>query len=255
MNLLQKITADMKEAMKSKNNATLSTLRLLLSALKYKQIDVQHDLSDQEVQSVIKTQVKQLKDSIVSYEQGSRADLVQATLLEVTILETYLPTELDDAVLESIVKEAVTHSGAKGKQDTGKAMGAAMKAVAGKADGSRVKQIVERLLSVFALVAIGLSVSLPARAALDFFASDNIFQTGVAAPSDVIIGLKVVRVLLLWIGLFAINTILIGSFAFMVASGRDDDQKKAMGQITSGFVGSVVIALLFVVSTVYIDLL
>jgi uncharacterized protein len=253
MNLLSRITADMKEAMKSKNNATLSTLRLLLSALKYKQIDVQHALSDEEVQGVIKTQVKQLNDSILSYDQGARGDLVESAKSEIAILETYLPAQLADDALEAIVKEAVAQSGAKSKEDTGKAMGAAMKAVAEKADGTRVKQIVEGLLRVFVLVAVGASISLPVSAQVDFLYAD--LSSGIGSTSDLVLGLRIVRVLLLWIGLFAVNTILSGSFAYMTSGGRDKSHDEASSQIASGFVGSIVVVILFVIATVYIQIL
>ncbi len=151
MSLSEIITTDMKEAMKAKDNATLSTLRLLRSAIKNKQIDLQHELSDEEVQAVVKSQAKQLKDSIESFTSGGREDLAESTASELEILKKYLPEEMSDEDLEAIVKKAIEDSGATSKADMGKAMGMAMKAVAGKADGNRVKEIVAKSLSVFVL--------------------------------------------------------------------------------------------------------
>jgi len=247
MTLSERITADMKEAMKQKMNATLSTLRLLRSAIKNKEIDVQHELSDEEIEDVVKSQVKQLKDSVVSFEQGGRMDLVESVKTEINVLDAYLPAQMSDEVLESIVKEAVTLCGAQGKKDTGKAMGAAMKAVAGKADGTRVKIIVERLLNVFAFVVVGLSISAPAQAAI-FSTNDFLFF-------DLNMGLRIIRVMLLWIGVFAVNSILSGGFSYMTSSNRDDGHDEAMGRITTGFVGSIVVVIMFAITTVYIDIL
>lgn len=249
MTLSERITADMKEAMKQKNNATLSTLRLLLSAMKNKQIDLQHPLSEQEVQDVIKSQVKQLKDSVDSFAGGGREDMAESARTEIALLETYLPAQLPDEALEAIVKEAVAQSGAQGKQDAGKAMGAAMKLVAGRADGTRVKQIVERLLSVFALVAVGITVSAPVHAAIDLV--PNAFDLS----TEIVTLLRVVRVLILWIGVFAVNSILNGGFSYMVSNHNDHDHHHAIALLTSGFIGSVVVLIGFAITTVYINVL
>jgi len=253
MTLLERITSDMKEAMKQKNNATLSTLRLLLSAIKNKKIDLQHEMSEEEVQDVVKSQVKQLKDAVVSFEQGGRADLAESSNAEIAVLEAYLPAQLADDVLETMVKEALLQAGITGKQDMGKAMGIAMKAVAGKADGTRVKQIVERVLSVFAFVLIGVMASTPAYAQVAFESFDSI----VSPMSYIDVGflLRIARVMLMWIGIFAVNTILSGGFAYMTDSSRDANRQSAQGKITSGFISSIVVVILFAITTVYIDVL
>src|SRR3989338_8870037 len=137
MSLASIITENMKAAMKAKDSATLSTLRLLISAMMNKKIDVQHELSDAEVQEVVKSQVKQLKDSIESFKAGGREDLATSTQTEIFVLEQYLPAQMGDEELTKIVKEVVEKSGATSKADMGKVMGAAMAAVAGRADGSR----------------------------------------------------------------------------------------------------------------------
>jgi len=146
MSLTQKVNDDMKEAMKAQDAARLSTLRMLKSALKNKQIDLQHELTDDEVVAVVKTQVKLLKDSFDAFDKASRADLAAPILKELTVLEAYLPAQMDDATVEAKVREALSAAGITAKADAGKAMGVAMKAVAGQADGSRVKAAVEKIL-------------------------------------------------------------------------------------------------------------
>jgi len=137
--LTDQITNDMKEAMKAQDAPRLSTIRMLKSALKNKQIELLHELSDEEAMAVIKTQIKQLKDAAETFRQAGRAETVEANEREVAVLEKYLPAQMDDAALIAVVKDALAAAGATSKADAGKAMGAAVKAVAGRADGSRVK--------------------------------------------------------------------------------------------------------------------
>lgn len=144
MNLIESIDHDMKEAMRAKEEIRLSTLRMLRTALKNKQIDVQHELSDEEVQAVIKTMMKQYQDALRDFLAAGRTDLADRQQAELTILQTYLPPALSSEELEAIVQNAVQSSGVT---DKGKAMGIAMKAVAGRADGTDVRAVVERLLS------------------------------------------------------------------------------------------------------------
>ncbi len=249
MSLSQRITDDMKEAMKTKNNATLSTLRLLRSSLKNKQIDLQHELSDEEVLAVIKTQVKQLNDSIASFQSGGREDMASAAKAEIAVLEHYLPAQMSDEQLEQVVKEVIAQTGALGKQDIGKVMGAAVKAAAGQADGARIKSIVERLLPVIVCVAIGLGMSQGAFAAID------IVPMQLSQYSFLETGIRVFRVLLLWFGLLAVNMILHGGFDFMTASMRDNAHKDAWGKIARGFVGSIAVVLLYSVATIVIEVI
>lgn len=144
MNLIESIDHDMKEAMRAKEEIRLSTLRMLRTALKNKQIDVQHELSDEEVQAVIKTMMKQYQDALRDFLAAGRTDLADRQQAELTILQAYLPPALSSEELEAIVRNAVQSSGVT---DKGKAMGIAMKAVAGRADGTDVRAVVERLLS------------------------------------------------------------------------------------------------------------
>jgi len=147
MTIKEQLMADQKEAMKAKEAAKLTTIRGVLAAIKTKEIDKKADLSEEEVQQVIRTAVKQLMDARKDFESGGRSDLVESTDAEIATLKTYLPAELGDAELAEIVKTAVAESGATSKADMGKAMGAAVKAVAGRADGNRVKDVVMSVLS------------------------------------------------------------------------------------------------------------
>ncbi len=244
MSLIEQITSDMKTAMKAKDSATLSTLRLLRSAVKNKEIDAQKELTDDEVLAVVKTSAKQLKDSISSFVDGGREDLAEPTKIELALLEKYLPEQMSDEDLQKIVKEAVEASGAESKSDMGKAMGAAVKAVAGRADGSRVKEMVGKLLPV---VVLFLLAATPAHAAIDLIGTSGIGST------EVDMGLRVFRVVLIGFGIAAVNLILMGGFGYMTSSMRDDGHMEASKQMTSGFIGSLIIVGLFAMTTIFIE--
>ena len=146
--LLDKIAADMKEAMRAKEAARLSTLRLLKSAIEYHKIEKkQEKIFDADVVTVIKKQVKQRQDSIESFEKGGRADLVEKEKAELAILKSYLPEELSAAEIEDIVKATITETGASTKADMGKVMKAVQAKTAGRADNRMVSQIVSANLT------------------------------------------------------------------------------------------------------------
>jgi uncharacterized protein len=146
--LMDKITADMKEAMRAKDAARLSTLRMLKSAADYCKIDKkQEKLTDADVTAVIKKQIKQRQDSIESFEKGGRADLVEKEKAEWAILKSYLPEEIPPAQLEEIVKAVIIEVGASTKTDMGRVMKAVQAKVAGRADNRLVSQIVSVCLS------------------------------------------------------------------------------------------------------------
>lgn len=147
MSLTQKITDDMKAAMKAQDGARLSTLRMLKAAFKNKEIDLMRPLTDEEALAVVRTQIKQLKDSLESFTAAGRADLADPVRAEVAVLEAYLPAQMDDAALAAKVREALAAAGISSKADAGRAMGVAVKAVAGLADGARVKAAVEAALA------------------------------------------------------------------------------------------------------------
>lgn len=146
MGLFQQIEAEVKEAMKAKQEVVLSTLRLARTALKNRQIDLQHELSDDEVLAVMRTMVKQYRDALNDFLKAGRQDLVERQRLEIEVLERYLPVPLTDVEIETLCREQIDALQAT-PQDMGKVMGAVLKKAEGKADGARVRSIVERLLS------------------------------------------------------------------------------------------------------------
>lgn len=147
MTILERIDADLKEAMKQKNELGLSALRLVRSALKNRQIDLGHAPSDEEAQAVLRTLVKQYQDALDDFTQAGRADLAERQTAELEIVKRYLPAALPAEELERIVRQAMAEVGAAAPADVGKVMGAAMKIVAGRADGNSVRAIAQRLLA------------------------------------------------------------------------------------------------------------
>jgi uncharacterized protein len=141
--LMDKIAADMKEAMRAKDAARLSTLRLLKSAVEYHKIEKkQEQLTDADVTAVIKKQIKQRQDSIESFEKGGRPDLIDKEKAELVVLKSYLPEELSPAQVEEVVKATIAEVGATTKTDMGKVMKAVQAKLAGRADNRLVSQIV-----------------------------------------------------------------------------------------------------------------
>ena len=145
--LTDKIAADMKDAMRAKDAPRLSTLRMLKSAVEYHKIEKkQEQLTDADVVTVIKKQIKQRQDSIEGFEKGGRADLVEKEKAELVVLKSYLPEEMSQAQLEEIVNAVVTELGATTKADMGKVMKAVQAKVAGRADNRLVSQLVSAKL-------------------------------------------------------------------------------------------------------------
>lgn len=147
MSIVEQIDADLTSAMKERNELKLSTLRLVRSAIKNKQIDVGRPLTDEEAQAVLKTMKKQFSDALQDFENARREDLIERQKAELTLIEGYLPSSCSPDELERLVKEAVEATGATGPADFGKAMGAAVKAVAGRAEGAEVRAVVQKLLA------------------------------------------------------------------------------------------------------------
>jgi len=245
MSLSEKIATNMKTAMKAKDSVTLSTLRLLRSAIKNKEIDTQRELTEEEVTAVIKSQVKQLKDSLESFMSAGRDDLAEGVSTELAILEIYLPAQMSDEELETVVTKAVQDSGASGMPDMGKAMGVAMKAVAGGADGNRVKAIVQKLL---AMLIVALVFPTDALAAIPMIDTNE-------ASAWIEGGLRVFRVLVLWFGVVSVANLLKGGFGYMTSSMRDDGHASAMSLMANGVIGTVVVAGLFSIASVYLNVI
>lgn len=149
MTLKEQIQADFKEAFKAREMEKKNTLSTLISEIKNKEIEVgerEKGLSDEGVLAVIQTAVKRHKDSIEQFKAGGREDLVVNEEAELTILEKYLPAQINDEDLQAEVKQILEEIGVQTKADLGKAMGATMARLKGKADGNRVKKMVESLL-------------------------------------------------------------------------------------------------------------
>jgi uncharacterized protein len=146
--LTDKIAADMKEAMRAKDAARLSTLRLLKSAVDYHKIEKKEEqLTDADVTAVIKKQIKQRQDSIEGFEKGGRADLVEKEKAELVVLKSYLPEELSQSQVEEVVKATIAELGAATKTDMGKVMKAVQAKLAGRADNRLVSQLVSANLT------------------------------------------------------------------------------------------------------------
>lgn len=146
MNLFDKISQDLVEAMKAKDEVRVSTLRLLVSSVKNKQIDVGHELGDDEIVDVAVKAAKQRKESIEAYKQGGRDDLVSKEEAELKILEGYLPQQMSELEIGKIVAEVISRLGASSSADMGRVMGEVMGKIQGRSDGAVVSKIVREKL-------------------------------------------------------------------------------------------------------------
>jgi uncharacterized protein len=144
--LTEQVRADLTESMKARTAEKTSTLRMLQSAFKYEQIQVGHELSDEEALAVVRKGLKQRQDSIEQYTKGNRPDLAAKEQAEVQILKAYMPPELSDGELESGLRDIIASTGALSKKDLGKVMKEASAKYKGRADGKKIQEIVSRLL-------------------------------------------------------------------------------------------------------------
>ena len=147
MSLKAKISEDMKTAMKARETARLGAIRLLLAAIKQREVDDRVDLDDAGVLAVIDKMLKQRRDSIAQYEKAGRQDLVDAEKLEVGVLTGYMPQALSPEEIQAAVAEAIAASGAAGAQDMGKVMAILKPQVQGRADMGVVSQRIKARLS------------------------------------------------------------------------------------------------------------
>ena len=134
MPLKARITEDMKNAMRAKDSARLSTIRLLLAAIKQREVDERIELTDADVLSVIDRMVKQRRDSITQFEAGKREDLAAIERAEVAQLAAYLPEQVSDTALAALIADAIAATGAAGPADMGKVMALLKGKLAGRAD-------------------------------------------------------------------------------------------------------------------------
>lgn len=147
MSLKDKLTDEMKDAMRSQDKLRLSTIRMLLSAVKNKEIDLRVKLTDEEVIETITSQVKQRRDSIEQFTNAGRLDLVEKEEAELKILQGFLPKQLTPEEIDPEVEKAVAEAEASGMKDLGKVMKLLMPRVAGRADGKLVSEKVRERLS------------------------------------------------------------------------------------------------------------
>jgi uncharacterized protein YqeY len=147
MALKDQLDADLKASMRVKDTVKLSVVRMLKSAIKYREIEAMKPLDDAGVLQVITGEIKRHKDSIEQYRAGNRLDLVAQEEAETAILLGYLPAQLDEAELRRLVEAAVIKTGAAGPRDMGAVMKALLPEVQGKADGKLVSELVKARLA------------------------------------------------------------------------------------------------------------
>lgn len=151
MSLKDRITEDIKTAMKAQDKVRLETVRSIKKAILEKEVSVrpsgQETLTEAQETEILVQLAKQRRDSITQYEQGNRADLAATEAQELAILEEYLPEQLSDEKVSQIIDELITSSGATSAKDMGKVMGAAMQQLKGKVDGKKVQELVKQKLS------------------------------------------------------------------------------------------------------------
>jgi uncharacterized protein YqeY len=147
MSLKERITEDMKAAMRARDAARLGTIRLLTAAMKQKEVDERIDLDDAAVVGIIDKLIKQRKDSVEAFTKAARQDLADKEAAEIVVLQGYLPARLSSDEIAAEVRSIVAELGAKGPGDMGKVMGAVKSRLAGKADMGQVSAAVKTALS------------------------------------------------------------------------------------------------------------
>ena len=147
MSLKDTITNDMKEAMRNKDSERLITIRMLLAAIKQKEVDERIEVTDEQVVAIVDKLIKQRKDAISAYEQAGRTESAQKEADEIKVLEIYLPARMSEEELSVAIAQIVADLGATGPGDMGKVMGAVKKQLTGKADMSMVSGIVKKALA------------------------------------------------------------------------------------------------------------
>jgi uncharacterized protein len=147
MALKERITEDMKSAMRSGDKERLATIRLALAAIKQREVDERITLDDAQVLAVLEKMIKQRKESVAQFEAGGRADLVAKEQAEMAVLQGYLPAQLSAAELDALIAEAIASSGAASIKDMGKVMAAVKSKAQGRADMGAVSALIKQKLS------------------------------------------------------------------------------------------------------------
>ncbi|MEW6387935.1 MAG: GatB/YqeY domain-containing protein [Thermodesulfobacteriota bacterium] len=145
--LVERLDRAFKEALKGQQATALSTLRMLRTAIRHREVELKHQLSEVELQAVISSQAKQRREAMAEYQKAGRPDLAQKEEEELQVLLSFLPPQLSPEELEKEIAQVIAEVGASGPQDLGKVMKGAMSRLAGRADGKLVQEIVRRRLS------------------------------------------------------------------------------------------------------------
>lgn len=147
MNLNEQIKSDIKDAMRAKEIVKRDTLRNIQTSIKQIEVDERRELTDADVEAILMKYMKQREDAKTQFMDAGRTDLVEKEEAEIAIIRSYLPEPLDDAELESVLKEIIVSVGAESMKDMGKVMGTAKSVIGSRADGGRINETVKRLLS------------------------------------------------------------------------------------------------------------
>ncbi|MGO4544394.1 GatB/YqeY domain-containing protein [Paenibacillus sp. 2TAB23] len=147
MNLSERLTDDMKQAMKNQDKFKLSVIRMMRASVKNLEIDLKRPLEDSEVLDILSREIKQRKDSLQEFKKASRDDLVAGLEVEIEIISQYLPEQLTEEEIQEIVTQTIHELGASSKADMGKVMSALLPKTKGRADGKLVNQLVQQHLN------------------------------------------------------------------------------------------------------------
>jgi len=147
MSLNQQIKSDIKDAMRAKDTVKRDTLRNIQAAVKQIEVDERRDVTDADLETIMMKYLKQREDAKTQFADAGRNDLVEKEDAEIAIVKAYLPEPMDDAELESVLKDVIASTGAESMKDMGKVMGGAKAAIGSRADGGRINQMVKKLLS------------------------------------------------------------------------------------------------------------
>ena len=148
MSLQARILADMKEAMRAKDQTRLEAVRLLRAAIQRREVDEQIELNDEAVLAIVQKMIKQGRDAIEQFERGNRSDLVDSETQALKVLEVYLPKQLDESEIQQLLEQAMSETGAASQRDIGKVMGWLKSRIQGRADMGSVSSAVKQRLGV-----------------------------------------------------------------------------------------------------------
>jgi len=147
MELKQTLLSDLKEAMKSKYSLKVDTLRLIVSEIKNREIDLREELGDEAITALLTTQIKKRKEAAGMFEKGGRTDLKEKEEKEIAIIQVYLPEQVGEEELKQRIQAVIAETGAQGPKDMGKVMKVVVPEFKGKAEGDQIRKIVTELLA------------------------------------------------------------------------------------------------------------